>query len=197
MRKVRRAEESDKKEIVSCILDAFKKDFSEFIHRVGKERVQAFLEDSLEAGCFYLMEDQQDLLGVMALTDSSGRAVRQSKKAAQKNFGFLFGFLMYLANFSEFEINYCDAENMGYIEFVAVKESFQGGGIASAMLKEVISETGYERYLLDVTDRNFAAVNCYRKLGFSEVRREKVRFRKQKGFREKIFMEYRKEGGTV
>ena len=54
-----------------------------------------------------------------------------AKKAAQKHFGFLIGWLMYIVNFREFEVNYCDSEDVGYIEFVGVKQNFQGQGFAS------------------------------------------------------------------
>ncbi|WP_428768380.1 hypothetical protein V1L52_07415 [Treponema sp. HNW] len=43
-----------------------------------------------------------------------------------------------------------------------------------------------------MTDTNYAAINCYTELGFIEIKREKVMFGKQKGFKEKIFMEYKK-----
>jgi hypothetical protein len=49
----------------------------------------------------------------------------------QKHFGFLIGWLMYIVNFREFEINYCDSEDVGYIEFVGLKQKFQGQGFAS------------------------------------------------------------------
>jgi hypothetical protein len=42
----------------------------------------------------------------------------------QKHFGFLIGWLMYIVNFREFEVNYCDSEDVGYIEFVGVKQKF-------------------------------------------------------------------------
>ena len=168
MQKIRKAKESDKKAIVDCIINAFQKDFSGFINQVGREKAQSFLEDSLKIENFYLIENE-------------------------KHFGFLIGWLMYIINFREFEVNYCDSEDVGYIEFVGVKQKFQGQGFASSLLRKVISDTNYKTYLLDVVDTNAAAINCYSRLNFVEIKREKVRFSKSKGFNEKIFMEYKKE----
>ncbi|MEL3906077.1 MAG: GNAT family N-acetyltransferase [Treponema sp.] len=192
MEKIRQAQESDRKKIVDCILDAFQKDFAEFINKVGKDKIENFLEECIRINCFYLIEVEQEIIGVLALSNIKGRAVHGAKKAAQKYFGFFFGLILYMANFKDFEINYCTSENTGFIEFVAVKKKFQGRGIASFLMKKVISETSYTSYFLDVVDTNSAAINCYTKLGFIETKREKVMFAQQKGFKEKIFMEYKK-----
>lgn len=193
MGKVRKASETDRKDIVCCILDAFEKDFSEFIKNVGIEKVKKFLEDCLRVNCFYLIENEHGVIGVLALSDKNERAMSQTKIKAKKHFGFFIGWLLYMANFRDFEINHCDSENTAFIEFVAVKQDFQKKGFASLLIKNVISETSYKTYLLDVMDKNLAAINCYIKLGFAESKREKVRFSKQKGFKEKIFMEYKKD----
>lgn len=192
MKEIRQAKEADKKEIVNCILDAFQKDFSGFIKSVGRERVQQFLEECIREDLFYLMQDGSEIIGVSALSDDRGRALQGIQNSARKYFGLLFGWILYLVNFKEFEKMYCDSPDTAFIEFVAVKQEFQGRGIAGALLKEVISKTPYRSYLLDVVNTNDRAIHCYRKLKFTEMRREKVRFSKQKGFTEKIFMEYRK-----
>ena len=131
MQKIRQAKESDKKAIVDCIINAFQKDFSGFINQVGREKVQGFLEDSLEIENFYLIENEKEIIWVLALSNIKGRVMCNAKKAAQKHFGFLIGWLMYIVNFREFEVNYCDSEDVGYIEFVGLKQKFQGQGFAS------------------------------------------------------------------
>ncbi|MDO4794310.1 MAG: GNAT family N-acetyltransferase [Filifactor alocis] len=195
MEKIRRAEEADRREVVECILDAFQKDFAEFINKVGRDKVQNFLEAGLRIHCFYVMELEREIIAVLALSNIRGRAMRQTKKAAQNSFGALFGGLLYMANFKDFDINYCTSKHTACIEFVAVRQDFRGRGLASILIKRVISETGYKSYILDVVDTNHAAIKCYSKLNFVETKREKVRFSKQRGFKEKIFMEYRRKDG--
>ncbi|PID82579.1 MAG: hypothetical protein CSB16_00390 [Clostridiales bacterium] len=194
MEKIRQAEKFDRREVVDCILDAFQKDFSKFISAVGREKVQGFLEDSLRMECFYVIESEQDIVGVLALSNIQGRAMHKARKVAQNYFGNLFGLIIYMTHFREFEINYCNSKHTACVEFVAVRQNVQGRGLASLLIKEVISQTSYKNYLLDVVDTNISAIACYRKLGFVEIKRKKVRFGKQKGFKEKIFMEYRRKG---
>lgn len=192
MEKVRRALETDRKEIVDCILDAFDKLFSDFIKSVGRNKVQKFLEETLQVDRFFLIENEQEIIGTLAISDIKGRAICGSEKVAQRVFGPMIGWILYRVHFKEFEIDHCGSKNMGYIEFVAIKQKFQGRGLASVLMKRVISETDHEGYLLDVVDTNIPAIRCYSRLGFREIKREKVRFSKQKGFKQKIFMEYRK-----
>ncbi len=187
MEKIRQAREIDRREVVDCILDAFQKDFTEFINAVGREKVEGFLKDSLKIDCFYVIEAEQKITGVLALSNIKGRAMHKARKVAQKHFGTVFGLILYMAHFREFEINYCNSRHTACVEFVAVRQNCQGKGLASLLIKEVISETNYKNYLLDVKDTNTSAIACYNKLGFVEFKREKVRFVKQKGFKEKIF----------
>ncbi|MGU7777618.1 GNAT family N-acetyltransferase [Streptococcus suis] len=190
MEKIRKAGENDKKDVIDCILDAFQKDFSGFINNVGIEKVRNFLEDILNIDCFYIIESEQELIGAMALSDINGRVAYNIKKSAQKHFGFLMGWLIYIVNFREFEINHCESNDTGFIEFVAIKQKFQGKGHAPLLIKNVMNEKKCKKYLLDVVDTNLSAIKCYSRMGFSEVKREKTKFVVLKEFNENIFMEY-------
>jgi hypothetical protein len=81
----------------------------------------------------------------------------------------------------------------GYIEFVAVAERWRRLGIATGLVEGVIAQTLYTDFELEVTDVNTSARGCYRKIGFVYVRRNKERFGRIKGFRERIYMHYPRE----
>ena len=49
-----------------------------------------------------------------------------------------------------------------------------------------------EEKVLQLTDVNISAINCYNNLGFEEYKRVKEKHGKQKGFNEKIYMKYKK-----
>jgi len=78
----------------------------------------------------------------------------------------------------------------GYIEFVAVAERGRRQGIATKLVEGVIAQTPYTEFELEVTDVNIPARDCYRKVGFIEVRRKNEKFGRIKGFRERIYMRY-------
>ena len=81
----------------------------------------------------------------------------------------------------------------GYIEFVAVAERARRQGIATRLVEDVIAQTRYTDFELEVTDVNVAARDCYRRIGFVDVNRKKEKFGRIKGFRERIYMHYTRE----
>jgi ribosomal protein S18 acetylase RimI-like enzyme len=78
----------------------------------------------------------------------------------------------------------------GYIEFVAVAERARRQGIATQLVETVIAQTHYTDFELEVTDVNTPARDCYRKIGFVDVKQKKEKFGRIKGFRERIYMRY-------
>jgi ribosomal protein S18 acetylase RimI-like enzyme len=78
----------------------------------------------------------------------------------------------------------------GYIEFVAVAERARRQGVATKLVEGVIAQTAYADYVLEVTDVNTPARDCYRKIGFVDITSRKERFGRLKGFRERIYMRY-------
>ena len=82
----------------------------------------------------------------------------------------------------------------GYIEFVAVADKARRQGIATRLVEGVIAQTPHTKYMLEVTDVNTAARDCYRKIGFADVSRKKEKFGRIKGFRERIDMRYERPG---
>ena len=58
------------------------------------------------------------------------------------------------------------------------------------LVEGVIAQTRYTDFELEVTDVNMPARECYRKIGFVDMRRKKEKFGRIKGFRERIYMHY-------
>ena len=50
----------------------------------------------------------------------------------------------------------------------------------------------YKRYVLEVTDSNQVALSLYQKLGFREIERKSEIDAEEKGFSDRIYMEWRK-----
>ena len=67
---------------------------------------------------------------------------------------------------------------------------FRRRGVATALLQKIVTSGLYADYILDVTDINAAAIQCYEKAGFREFQRVPEKHRKQKGFSAKIYMKY-------
>lgn len=188
---IRTAIETDKKEIANVIAYAFEKDFTSLMHDMDK--VAMALEPGIDVTRFFVAELQDHIVGVIACSNRNGRAMVIQKMAFKKYFGLLRGILANTFLAPEFSGILPYPESTGYIEFVSVTKDARNKGIAASMLKTMVEQTNYSEYVLDVTDINIAAQACYTKFGFIEVKREKVKHAKQKGFNEKIYMSYAKQ----
>ncbi|WP_207636850.1 GNAT family N-acetyltransferase [[Clostridium] dakarense] len=65
-------------------------------------------------------------------------------------------------------------------------------GIASKLIQYLLNINNYTEYTLSVTNINQPAISCYKKIGFKEYRKEKVKYAKQRGFSEYIFLKLKK-----
>lgn len=75
---------------------------------------------------------------------------------------------------------------------MATTTKARGKGVSTALMKHVQEELPYKRYVLEVTDSNQVALSLYQKLGFREIERKSEEKKEEKGFSERICMEWRK-----
>ena len=188
MIKVRKAAEADRGEVALCIAEGFEKDFAVLCN--VNQTVAEAITPGLNIERFYVAEAEGGIAGVMAISDGSGRAARADGKALRKHLGFVKGAIGNMVLKEEFEGKVEIPDAAGYIEFVAVRKSYRRQGVASEMMRESMRLSEYRDFVLDVTDVNEKAYNCYRKLGFEEYSRVPERHAKQKGFGAKIWMRF-------
>ena len=77
------------------------------------------------------------------------------------------------------------------ISNVATTTKARGKGVSTALMR---CQRGapYKRYVLEVTDSNQVALSLYQKLGFREIERKSEIDAEEKGFSDRIYMEWRK-----
>ncbi len=190
MVKIRKAVISDRKQVAYCIAEAFEKDFSALCKDI--QIVANAIESGIQIERFYVaIQDENNVVGALAISDCNGRSILVDWKSYKKHFGFIKGIIASMVLKEEFEKQLEYPDTVGYIESVCVLKHCQRKGITTQMLEYAINNSKYTGYELDVTDINHGAIKCYEKFGFSEYKREKVKYAKQKGFNEKIFMKYR------
>ena len=188
---IRQATENDRSDIALCIAEGFKKDFDVLCKNT--HTVATAISTGIQISKFYVTESENEVIGIVAISDCNGRAAATDIASYKKNFGFIKGNIANLVLKEEFESPLDYPPTTGYIEFVAVRNTYQRKGIATSMLKESMIQSSYEDYVLDVTDVNTAAIRCYSALGFKEFKRVKEKHSKQKGFSAKIYMKYQKK----
>lgn len=188
---IREANEADRNRVASCIAEGFEKDFSVLCK--DHKKVADAIGPGLNMERFYVADIEGDIAGVLAISDCNGRAAKVEKASLKKQFGFVKGSIGTLVLKEEFEGQLAYPITTGYIEFVAVRKKYRKQGIATALLKESMSLTNYQDFVLDVTDVNAGAIKCYTQCGFQEFKRVPEKHGKQKGFLEKIYMRYSKK----
>ncbi|RCV57589.1 GNAT family N-acetyltransferase [Marinitenerispora sediminis] len=123
--------------------------------------------------------------GIAALTDGVRPSTRHSAAELRRHLGLVRGTIADLAFRSEFQGGVPGIRpGAASIEFVATSPDYQGRGVATAVLDHLLALPGYTEYVLaDVADTNTAALSLYRKLGFTEYRRRRVRHTRWTGIR--------------
>lgn len=185
---IRKANETDRDSVALCIAEGFEKDFSVLCK--DNQKVADAIAAGLNMERFYVADINGEVAGALAISDCNGRAARVERGSLKRQFGFIKGLIGALVLKEEFEGQFEYPVTTGYIEFVAVRKKYRKQGIATTMLKESIMLTNYQDFVLDVTDVNQNAIQCYTRVGFEEFKRIPEKHGKQKGFNEKIFMQY-------
>ncbi len=191
MIKCRRAIELDRKKIAYCIAEAYENDFKEL--KKTTQTIANALESGIQVKRFYVAEEEGNgVVGILAISDSSGRSVLTDKKSYKKSFGFIKGSIVTIVLKDAFEKQLEYSSEVGYIEFVGVLKSYQRRGITTKLLDYAIEDSKYSKYDLEVTNINVGAYKCYEKYGFKEYRRISEKKPKRVGFEERIYMNYNK-----
>ena len=185
---IRRATEADRNNVAFCIAEGFEKDFSALCK--DTQKVANAIAVGLNIDRFYVADIDGEIAGVLAISDSTGRAAKVNKASLKKHLGFIKGVIGAFVLKEEFEKTLEYPITTGYIEFVAVRKEYRRQGVATAMLKESMLLAHYQEYVLDVTDINCNAIQCYANIGFEEFKRIPEKHGKQKGFNEKIYMRH-------
>ena len=185
---IRKAAEADRNSIALCIAEGFEKDFSVLCK--DSQKVAAAIAAGLNMESFYVADIMGTIAGVLAISDCNSRAARVEIVSLKKQFGFFKGTIGAFILKKEFEGRLEYPVTTGYIDFVAVRKKYRQQGVATTLLQESMLFTNYRDFVLDVTDINHHAIQCYTKIGFEEFKRIPERHSKQKGFNAKIFMRY-------
>jgi 8-oxo-dGTP diphosphatase len=185
---VRPAVEVDRAAIASVIVEAYRHEFARLSRDM--EKTAAALTPAVEVPRFFVADRGGDILGAIACTDRTGRAMRVEAEHWRRHLGALRGALAARILPRQWMSRLDYPASTGYIEFVAVAERGRRQGIATQLVEGVITRTPYSNYELEVTDVNTAARDCYRKVGFVDINQVKERFGRFKGFNARVYMRH-------
>lgn len=138
---------------------------------------------------FYFATLDDEVVGILACPNNKHRALTIDKTILKHSFGYIKGSIAYRMMKDVFTKQLSYEDDTGYIECVATTVKARGKGVSTALMRYVLENLDYNRYVLEVTDANEVAYRLYSKLGFTEFERKKESLSGLKGFKFRIYME--------
>lgn len=142
---------------------------------------------------FYVAVIDGKFAGIAACTDGKTPPVRLQSKELRRHLGFVMGSIAGMVLKKELENHpypFPIEPGTGSVEFVATDGNHRGKGVASAIIRHIISDNSYGAYVLEVADTNTPAIRLYEKIGFREFLRVPHKKSKQSGVNHLVYMKY-------
>lgn len=183
---IRKAVEDDRGAIALISARAFSNDWK--LLSTDENKIARILAPGVFIDVYDVAVINQKIVGFISLVTKNERAQYIKEKVFQKEVGFFKGYALAMMLKKEFEEPLHFNTNQVYIDILGVDPDFNHQGIGSQLLQYGIENNELKELSLKVTCINENAINCYTKKGFQEFRREKVKYPKQMGFDEFIYM---------
>jgi ribosomal protein S18 acetylase RimI-like enzyme len=177
-------------EVTEVILDGYFSQLSSFTKDRSKFAI-AFRDD-VRADMFYAAELGGQVVGVLACSDNTGRALVANRTSLRRGLGYVRGTIATRVLGRQFNSALPYDNDTGYIEWVATSEDARGKGIATALFQHVMQHLPYQRLVLEVVDTNDNARRLYANLGFDEYERQPAKGMEKRTFNERIHMHWSK-----
>ncbi len=189
---IRQGTAADARGIADTIVEAFYDQFKALT--TDKEGVAKGLAQMLHPERFTVAADGQgNVVGTVGLSDEHSYCVTIRPDVLRAAMGFVKGNIAAVALKDEFYRPKTFKPGQAQIDFVAVRKSERGQGLAQQMLEHLLKQGGYSLYTLDVIEGNEQVMPLYEKLGFQETGREKEKTAWAKGFSFRHMMAYAPE----
>lgn len=158
-----------------------------------REQLRLAFKNLFNAEVLYLAEMEGEVVGILGCSNHRQRAMSIELEPLKNAFGAETGEMAYHILKKEFNAALPYDNETGYIECVATLKRARGKGVSTSLMKYVMTELPYRRYMLEVTDANHIAHRLYQKLGFREIKRITEENVEIKEFHARIYMEWKKQ----
>ncbi|MHA6630380.1 GNAT family N-acetyltransferase [Pseudonocardia sichuanensis] len=182
-------------EVADVILDGFFAQLS-FVTKDRSKLVTAFRDD-IRADMFYVAELDGAIVGVLACSNNTGRALVANTVSFRRAMGLVRGTVAARVLAREFNAALPYDDDTGYVEWVATSEHARGRGVSTALFRHVMQHPRYRALVLEVVDVNDNARRLYAKLGFVEYDRKPARGVEKWTFKERIYMRWTKNAAPT
>ncbi|MDR2516710.1 MAG: GNAT family N-acetyltransferase [Spirochaetaceae bacterium] len=188
--------ENIREKISELFVDAYGKDL-QFFSKDKNRLIRAFAH-MFVTEYFYMAIIDNEAAGMTVCIDQEHFCIKHSGKILVKHLGIIKGlaahvlFKHYFNRYPKYPMEL--DERTASVEFVATRTEYRKRGVASTIIKHLLTLPEYKNYVLEVADTNAGAFKLYQKLGFRETCRKELKFgKKYAGINAFVYMEYAKE----
>jgi hypothetical protein len=143
-----------KEQISKIFVDGFEKHLQYFSK--DTERLTKVFAHMFEVELFYVAVIENEIAGITACTNGIQYCINHNKKELIKHLGIMRGILAYIIFKREFKKLAIEiGGKIGSIEFVATLSKYYRKGVAGGIITEIIKQTEYDEYILEVADTNY------------------------------------------
>ncbi|MDQ0896059.1 GNAT family N-acetyltransferase [Agromyces ramosus] len=177
--------------VTDVLVRGFAEDFAYF-SQDPQELSEAF-EHMIVLERFHVALVDGEPAAVAVVTQGTQECFAPDRRELQRVLGTVHGFITDRIIRSQF-MGADDGARDGLAEigFVTTAPQYQGQGVATALMRDLL-ELPYDEFVLrDIKDTNVPALALYTKLGFIETLRRPIRFAKRAGFSSYVSMGLRR-----
>ena len=185
--------ESARKNISDIFVAGFMqwlKYFSKDAEKLSRAFAHMFVLD-----VFYVALIDGDIAGIAACTDGKTPPIHIRASEFRRHIGLIRGSIAASVLKKELENHpypFPVEPGTGSVEFVATGTNHRGKGVASGIIRHILSNEPCRNFILEVADTNVNAVRVYEKLGFTEFFRVAHKHSKQSGVNHLVYMRWEK-----
>lgn len=153
-------------------------------------RLVAAFAHMFRTDCFFVAIEDGAVAAMAGITDGNEPAVELNAAHLRRELGLLRGSIATVVLTKAWRRGYPIpiGDDWGSIQFVAAAADQRRRGGARAVMEHIIERSGHTTYVLEVGDRNTAAVALYESLGFLEIARVPDRDSKHSGYDYLIYL---------
>lgn len=178
-----------KPEISAVFADGFYQRLKYFSK--DKQKLANSFTHMFDQNVFFVVMSENTVAGVAACTDGRNPPIHLDKRELRRVLGLVSGSFAYIMLKKKLEDHRYPFEvepRTGSVEFVATSPEYRGQGVAALLIRNMMSSSPYDEYVLEVADTNTTAVRLYERLGFREFMRVKEPNSKRSGINHLVYM---------
>lgn len=159
--------------------------FGEFFERLGvaPHAMGKLLTAMVVPQRFMVARDQNNaIVGVAGWGDAQGYSIVVDQKVLRRSLGFMRGSIIGRFLQAEIQRPHAFMPGQAQVDWVAVAKTHRGRGIAGRLLGQLLAQTDYSLYTLEVVEGNERVIPLYERLGFAQTGRLREKAARLKGF---------------